>query len=691
MGIASHISKLPGALLAYQSESEADLRIVDNEEDIRELEREGEIEEEEAERLIHLLENPVDINKMDVNACYELPRATYEACIKLIRIRELKRSEGKGDLLISDLRTTFGADFPYLKPFLKMPRAELISGLEGTLKLKAIDRFSDPDYPAGYLRVQGQYDREVTGFDLPLQFGLLTLVGERYQPVRYDPAERMTVTSGKELSPQLAKGYLAVDKTGWSVIAGSYTIGFGQRLTFDTTNLINPYGWKPGNLIYERSDNADYEPYKDLFGVAAGLKHLTLGDEHSLDATAFFSHADYDLYQYDLAAHEIWDEEMEEPAEHITMPDAYREQIVGGHLRFNWDKDTSIGTTLYRGDVAWLLPGAEEQFASSSRYPSRDSFSAVGADFAIGLMDYLKIFGEYTRMDTGAQAGLVRGALEYKNKFFVDLLLREYGTDFDNPHARATASPDEKEGNRARDERGAKLKLTYYPPFLKRYLRLQGYIDRWMHPSTNIVDEELYGRLDFYLKDPEEVSEAAAEEMHDEGVEAEIDDRYERLAKKENWFELSTWLRWHDNNLARGGREEDYEENGEKYLFAVKLATAKIPRTHLAIQYNHYWEDEGRYKDRFEQSAGFYLRGFCDLSHGFRLSGRVKLFDEDWHWLDRGERYWWGYGQIGWSGERLRLSARYDYLKYTDTRESTEEKERLNPQHTVRAMMGFAF
>ena len=58
----------------------------------------------------------------------------------------------------------------------------------------------------------------------------------------------------------------------------------------------------------------------------------------------------------------------------------------------------------------------------------------------------------------------------------IELSLRQYGTGFDNPHARGTAAADEYQGMRDRDERGVRVKGFY--DFNER-VRFTGDVDLW--------------------------------------------------------------------------------------------------------------------------------------------------------------------------------------------------------------------
>src|SRR5690606_3872056 len=76
----------------------------------------------------------------------------------------------------------------------------------------------------------------------------------------------------------------------------------------------------------------------------------------------------------------------------------------------------------------------------------------------------------------------------------VETIVRYYDTEYANPYARPLASPDVYEGQRARDEAGARLRYTGRPS--KKY-NLRASVNAWVSPSTRAPGMHAYARGDY--------------------------------------------------------------------------------------------------------------------------------------------------------------------------------------------------
>ena len=59
-------------------------------------------------------------------------------------------------------------------------------------------------------------------------------------PVHWDPNRDGFVTEGVRTRPRAAKYFAMWDTPKWGIIAGTYSVGFGQRLVFDTSRRYTP-------------------------------------------------------------------------------------------------------------------------------------------------------------------------------------------------------------------------------------------------------------------------------------------------------------------------------------------------------------------------------------------------------------------------------------------------------------------
>src|SRR5690606_30000499 len=123
-----------------------------------------------------------------------------------------------------------------------------------------------------------------------------------------------------------------------------------------------------------------------------------------------------------------------------------------------------IGITGYGAMPMWSLrdQGVLLDLQEFNKTPDNGPYGAVGIDVATGVGP-LNLFLEVTRsFDSiegrgGDWAALQRTVLSRK-KEELELSLRYYGRDFDNPYSRGISQPDSVEGIRVRNEAGVRLR-----------------------------------------------------------------------------------------------------------------------------------------------------------------------------------------------------------------------------------------
>ena len=414
-------------------------------------------------------------------------------------------SEDPADLVINGILTE--RKLVAIAPFL------VISDDDRTaLEVKGRVRF-DTRWAAGDEGIPplGLRTRLETLRNLTLGFaGVLTR--NRVDDVVYDAARDALNAQGQRERMEIPKFYAKWETDDFGIVAGTYRIGFGQRLTFDNTDQIAPNGfYADDELLYSRrlsvsckesagelSEPAcspdddtyispDFSWRERLLGVAAGAKQIQVGSG-VVQTHGFFSYQPKSIYQYELyrpdqctdptndddpacSAPEVF-RRQRDPLTRTsrfsfqTLPDVYAEMVGGGNITYRFDRRAHVGVTGYRADVRWLLEGLELDFQEWSRTPFGGPYGAIGADAGYGVGN-TDIFAEVARsfdsMPTtaavgpggGGGMGAVARTVTTWGKNELETSIRYYDKKFANPHARPIAAPDEFDGLRARDETGA--------------------------------------------------------------------------------------------------------------------------------------------------------------------------------------------------------------------------------------------
>ncbi|MCB9750916.1 MAG: hypothetical protein H6713_13090 [Myxococcales bacterium] len=404
---------------------------VDDEEDLTELNINGDISAETYETLIELMRRGLDLNEATREELFTLPNLSYEEVDAILRYR---------------------ADVGVIRD----PAALVRAGVVDRRKLAAIAAFliiREPGVPAiatsgraRYRIAWSQEDNVVPPMALDaevetaryLSFGFNAMV-QRRRPwdVRWDPARQALSATPEAARVRLPKVFAMWDTPKWGVVAGTYMIGFGQRLTFDNTRKYTPNGFSRDNTIYPRPNNLtqrcrrsqgelapdeescdpedegvyitpDFRWRDTLQGVAIGAKHLSL-PVGWLQTYGWFSYQNRDLYQYYLSdtsvcsdpridsseypqcgsptVYERADGEPLRPSpaySYQTLPNMFRQLTAGGNFGYFFDRRTYVGVTGYGSDVHWNVEGAPLGFQDHYQVPFGGPFGAVGVNAAWG-------------------------------------------------------------------------------------------------------------------------------------------------------------------------------------------------------------------------------------------------------------------------------------------------------------------
>jgi len=513
--------------------------MVQNEEDLLELLASGEIDQVTYDTLIELMSKPVDLNKASREEIYSLPNLSYEDVDKILLYRD-------DVVAIADLTDlVVGAGLSQdkvmaLRPFivlskLKPKRFET----KGEAKYSITTSYGDTETPPMLFLAKVRSLRY-------WHFGTALLVSKnRLGEVRFDENRQALVAEPPKTRFVPAKYFVSFDDNKWQIIAGTFVIGFGERLTLDNTGLEFPNGAKEDTSVYMtyemqvacKESKADIEPScrqeqgslyeqpdyrftKGFRGVVIGLRDVSLGAA-DLQAYAFASFQRNDIYQYEIYDSGVCtdptstNEECKAPwvykwqgdpflpttrFSYSTLPDMYDEIVTGGNLSVFLNKRTHFGFTGYYSKVRWLVEGMDLDFQEWSRMPYGGDFGAVGVNgsFGIGLSDlHFEVARSFDHMpERGGWAGIGRAIFSWLNHE-LEFILRWYGADYANPHSRAFSEPDEYGGLRARDESGAAIK--YVGKFGR--VRLRYFLDMWT--SAQIADKtwrlKTVGRVDIRM------------------------------------------------------------------------------------------------------------------------------------------------------------------------------------------------
>jgi hypothetical protein len=676
---------------------------VDDEEGLIELLESGQISSETFTTLIELLRQGVDLDRATREELYSLPNLTYDDVDKILFYRREAGSIGDPQNLVA-AGALEQRKLDALAPFLRVRvKAPVAYATDGWVRAPLVFLPNAPDTPAGALM-----GRAVTVKHLSFG-GAAVVTTHRLGDVVYDPVRESL--SAQAAAPRVAvpKLFVRWEEDGWGVIAGSYRIGFGQRLTFDDTSRYTPSGFVPDDDIVrgtsltsackESQGELDASPCagaagdeyvvpdfrwrEGLFGVAVGARQLAAGPGE-LQLYGFFSSARRPIYQYEIYDRGRCDdpERDDDPAcaapavyrtqddplaptsrfSYQTLPDMFRETTVGGNVSYFTGPTTHVGATWYLSSIDWLTEGIDLDFQEYSRYPRGGAFGAVGVDGALRVND-ADVFVEVTRSfdrtpGGGGDFGAILRTVAAFRKQELEASLRWYGEGFVNPYARPIAAADESGGQRVRDEAG--MRLRYTGAFWRRFT-LRASWDLWVTPSTDTPKTVAYVRADTLFT---------------------------------RTLGGGLWASFSDKDLSQGGGAMecyetpfDTDESGEplgctgrKWQAALRVHVMPSKRLTVSAQYQHGFLDDPDYPDGQRQDVSAWLAATWKPTDRLRVRGRSRFLDQDVADNMSLERSLWSYLELSYRYQKQwRARARYDLILWLDDRASTAVRE-PNPE-----------
>lgn len=602
---------------ARAAEYGVDLQDVREDDDLYQLFWDGLIDEETRDRLVTLFAIKVDLNNATREELMELPRVTAAMADDIIAYRE--REGGFRQVEYLGLVPSMQGDpFVQALPFVSAQAQVVDRGWSASAQAGAIATTRRPAIPGGggvdtaasndpafFLRGRSQpYEH--------LRLGVLVTARSRLGQIEGAPDGGSLTAEPRDLRYDLPGIYAMWDGPRLAAIAGTYRLGFGQRLVLDNSRRARPHGPYPNDDLYESTDSAKITPIDGFVGAAVRARYLPWRFGW-FDLTGFFSWADKDLYFQELAYSRadtdpfVVDPEGE-TIQYATLPDIVRERLGGANLTHRWSRRASLGVTGYLGDARFNAEAPDLGFNLSSRYPEdRTRFGAVGVDgtWGAGVVD---LGAEVAVTDRGEPGVLARAWIEPVTKLQIMPSARYYAPDFDNPYARGEANADETLGNRARDELGGRVRVS------SRQLKLAHFIadvDVWRHENPERFDPETGEALGGLGRPTIDMILAGRVDLHPTTKE-----------------QISLWTTYHDEDVENGGRALAYasstQPGGARITAQAMVQTRRVRRVALASLYRHAWVDTTAFDDRFDQDLYVWWRAILDLAPGPAITARLK-------------------------------------------------------------------
>ena len=708
---------------------------IEDQADLDDLLAAGDISTDTYNELLELLTSGIDLNSADRAQLYALPNLTYEDVDAIIAYRDAQKG------VINDPGGLVAAGAITEDKLFAIAAFVVVRPATSRLQLRGFAQVMTRYTPS-----DGDADYDTPPFASRGRFGLLKYVRFGYAATvtrlqlgdpTFDPNRGALIADRPGTQFHLPKIYIQYENDDVSAIAGSFRAGFGQRLVFDNSGRYTPNGFTFDDQLYYSADLAtecresgaelpspctgagrysyvtpDWRWRNGLFGAGAGFKKIPVGTGW-MQIYGWGSSARRNVYQYELydrkkcvdntgKAKDPYDDMdpncgsppvfvrpdgdlLDPTTRHAfqTLPNVFRENLVGANIGYFADRRNSVGLTGYYAKEENLLDGVDLDLQEWSAIPIGRVFGSGGANFSFGRGP-IDVFGEvaYTYdkqpdpvgpIEGGGGPGAVLRITHTQKREEIEGVLRYYGIDHENPYARSVAQSDELDGSRARDEMGARIRYTKS----EKLYSLRSAIDVWT-PLTTMKDETILGKKRAQLK-------------LDTYVRADV------RTSQEVWAGL--WVRFQDKDLQEGGQDECFvvsieeNEDGEtipcqgRQLTTVGRARY-LPNRRVSVTamlQHQLLDDELSTKGKkFRQDWGAWLIALFHPQPRMRLRGRFRYRDESSGLLggsdDNLERSVWlsldaAVGLRAKDTVRVRVDAK----KFLDERASTGDRE-PNPE-----------
>lgn len=465
--------------------------------------------------LYELMSRGVDLDRATREELYSLPNLTYDEVDAILAYRDENRFIANPTDLVAAGAITEQKLLAISAFLIQVDRRRGEFAPRGTVLARVRATQGDHDVPPMSVRARAAFGKNLSA-------GLAMTVSRlRLGEVSWDPNRDAFLAEESGVQPHVPKAYVRWRGDRFDVVAGSYRMGFGERLTFDNSTDYTPNGIYVDNLLRYApglsreckqstgelagspcSGDYDYvtpdEGWSEgLLGVAAGTDHLTLGGDAYLQAYAWGSYNPRGLYQYQLAALTSACTDPRNDAEaacgapavfirpdgdplspaaaaaYQTLPNLYAEALVGAHVAVHARRRAWVGVTGYGASTQWLVDVPDGITLSTQEWspiPIGGRYGAVGvsAGYGHGVFD---VFAEVTRsfdrmgdwvgeLDGGGGLGAIVRVTRSLRKRELEVSARYYDPDFVNPYAGPIAAADQVDGQRARGELGARVRYA---------------------------------------------------------------------------------------------------------------------------------------------------------------------------------------------------------------------------------------
>lgn len=393
----------------------------------------------------------------------------------------------------------------------------------GSLEVASHYTAGDPVAPPAMLRVR---------LNLPHRFSIgvaIVSTRQRLGTVSWDPARHALLVRAPHYSVNVPKFFLSWEGERLSLVAGTFRIGFAERLTLDNTRRQSPNGFHADDAIDRStalsrfcppsmpdaegdlcgaSDEAaryvsgDFGWQEGFRGLAASVRDIWLPAGARIQLHAFASYQTRSVYQYELfdpnvcadprgddglcRAPPVFDAESGRKVTHATLADAFDESSAGGNASLSFAGGARLGVTGYVAAPRWRVAGPPLDYQESATFPRGGPFGAVGINFlaragtwqlsAEGARSFDRLPG-----GGGGFGAVQRSVLKTEDRE-LELILRYFDARFVNPHARPLSAPDEMEGQSARNEAGVRVRYWHRPGV---HWRLAGSAEVWGAPEAH--------------------------------------------------------------------------------------------------------------------------------------------------------------------------------------------------------------
>ncbi len=695
---------------------------VDDEQDLYDLQVAGDIGVGTFDILVDLMRQGVDLNTATREQLYALPNLTYDDVDAILAYRaEAGRIANPAALVLAGAITR--RKLAAVAAFLLVPAPEgSKAAVRGRVRYQTIWTNEDDRAPPMLLQARVSAVRHLT------VGAVAVLDRNRLDNAVWDPNRDALTSTGPRTTPRLPKYFVQWDTPEWGVVAGTYNIGFGQRLTFDTTSRYTPNGFVFDDTMYRQVDltsecrlstgelvdtpcpadeprryvTPDYRERVRQRGVAIGAKKIKM-PVGWMQAYGFFSHQTKPIYWTGLYRPDQCDDprldgdlfpECGAPPVYVgtasdplspsatlryaSLPNMYNEVLGGGNVAYFVDRRTHVGITGYGSGVNWLVDGADLDFQEWQRTPYGGPFGAAGADMSWGR-GWADVFAEASysfdsvpQEGGGGPATIVRGTASW-DEHEIELSGRYYDEKFRNPYARPIAASDLGDGLRASDEAGGRIR---YNGLIAERVTIRSLLDVWNELSNNLTRVRTFVRGD---------------------------------VQATPWLKPGLWFDFQSNDVTQRGRDRCFGANGDdtrdsfqriefssyqefaqqaeigctgvRYRIQPRVRVDPHKRVNAQLQFQYAWVDDDRYPGRFANDARVVGIVAVNPIDPLRLRLRVA-WDEDSISDDTYlEETLWAYLQASYRfASWMQPSIRYDIRAWLDDRDSTEFR-RPNPEH----------